>query len=245
MFTIMARRKVQVLACALVHLTLLAQTDTQASGYDRLGRPAWVGIAKPAPTSDAAGTAIRQARNLMFNTPFGVPLVSHDPGDKSVVGSGGADFFETRNPIPTQMSDAVVVATAVSFQPFLSVDRSMVYSELATTPFEVLKDKTNSLVPGSSFIALQQGGTLQLPDGKVVNAVPYGGKNPIRLMTRYLLFLRYHPQEQAFTVIRSWDLSQEKPHEMDDDGHNYVARANPIEDEFRSEADLKAYVKTH
>jgi hypothetical protein len=245
MVTIMARRKVQVIACALVHLTLLAQTDTQASGYDRLGRPAWVGIAKPAPTSDAANTAIRQARNIMFNTPSGVALVSHNPGDKSTVGNSGADFFDTRNPIPTQMSDAVVVATAVSFQPFLSADGTMVYAELTATPFEVLKDKTGSLVSGKALIILQRGGTLQLSGGKVVDAVPYGGSNPIRLMNRYLLFLRYHPQEQAFTVIRLWDLSQDKPHEMNDDGHPYVSRANSVEDEFNSEADLKAYVKAH
>jgi hypothetical protein len=237
-----------ILACAFVSSSLLAQTGTQAGGYDKFGHPECVNVAKPEfheSNGDASKAALRQARSLMFNTFSGIPLIAHDPGDKSAVSGGGADYGETNAPIPTKMSDVAVIATALSFQPFLSADKSMVYTELATTPYEILKDRNNLLVLGEPFVILQRGGTLQLSDGKVVNSIPYGGSNPIRTATRYMLFLRYHPNEQAFTVIRAWDLSRSKPREMDNDGHDHIYRPGSLEDEFSSEDDLKAYMKTH
>jgi hypothetical protein len=225
----------------------LAQAGSSPTGnYDHLGRPMWVVTPKTEAiedVSDPERAAIRHARSRMFDVPGATPLVSHDLSDKSSPSGGGFDSFVTRDPIPTGISDVVVVATASSFQPFLSTDKSMVYSELTTTPFEVIKDSKSLIAPGKDFIILQRGGTLRLASGKVVNAVPYGGSNPIRLGTRYLLFLQYHPQERAFTVLRAWDLSDTKPREMDDDGHPYVGRLNSLENELNSEAELKQRVK--
>jgi hypothetical protein len=79
----------------------------------------------------------------MFNTPGGRPLTSHTVGDKSILSGGGADFFEATEPLPTGVSDVVMVATATSFQPFLSDDKSMVYSELVSMPLEISKDPKN------------------------------------------------------------------------------------------------------
>jgi hypothetical protein len=241
---------------------LVAQNGSQASGYDQWGHPAWVNIPKPErveATSDNAKTvvqqtsnlsvqqtnniSVRQARNLLFNNIYSKPLIPHDPTDKNISGGGGADFYETTSPTPTSMSDATVIGTAVSFQPFWSADKSVVYSELEFIPTEIIKDKSNNLTPKSSLVILQRGGTLQMPDGKIVKSVPYGGSNPIRLETRYLLFLRYHPQEQCFTVIRSWDLSHEQPREMDNDGQEHVGRPKSIENRFASETDLITHVK--
>jgi hypothetical protein len=247
---IAATGKCKKLIAAFVLFTpslLLAQEGSQLSGYDHRGLPAWVRTPKPQriePASDPAQAAIRQARNLKYNNPASGPLVPHDPGSRPLSGTGGADFQDTFEPVPSKMSDVVVVATALSFQPFLSADSSTVYTELAATPHEILKDKKALLVPQETFTILQRGGTLALPNGQLVESAPYGGSNPIRLATRYLLFLRYYQREHAFTVIRSWDLSQSKPHEMDNDGHPYTGRSGSLEDQFSSEDDLKAYVQT-
>lgn len=228
--------------------SLFSQSDSSLGGYDRHGRPAWVGTPKPPlseSTSDSAPPVVRDARNRFFDDPSGRPLVPHDPKVMPLFGSGGADHWETRDPIPTDRSDVVVVATAQSFQPYISADNSTVYSELTAAPDEVLKDKRNVIRHGQSFIILQRGGTVQLSEGRIVESAPYGGSNPIRLMTRYLLFLRYHPEEQAFTVIRSWDLSRARPHEMDNDGHPYLNRPDSLENKLSSEEDLKALVRGH
>ena len=233
---------VAVLTCGAT-----AQANTEPGRYDQLGWPEWVNVAKPPVVETGLSEAdaiVRRARNQMFNTRGAQPLRPHYVGDKSAPSGGGFDFAVTRGPVPIQTSDLVVIGMVSNFQPFLSTDKSMVYSELSLSPTDVLKDNTHLVTPSVPITILQRGGTLRLPDQEVLNSVPYGGSNPIRIATRYLLFLKYQKAQQAFTVIRAWDLSGAKPLEMDDDGHPYVGRTQSLEDILTSEENLVAYVKS-
>ena len=224
--------------------TLLAQSVVQA---DRLGRPAWIFTPKPMRPESASNSespSVRKARDVFFDVPGSTPLVAHDLMDYSHPSGGGADFYVTRDPLPTGISDVVAVVQVSSTQPFVSSDKSMVYSELYGTVLKPVVDKKN-LLSSSSVVILQRGGTLQLPSGQVLSAMPYGGSNPIRIGTRYLLFLQYHPATAGYTVARAWNLDGSKPQELDDDGHPLKRATNNLEDATSTETNLEAYVRAH
>lgn len=237
----------EAIAVGILLLSLHVFAQKPEDGYDSVGNPNWINVAKPAviDTNSNVAPTIRQARNNLFNMPNSVPLVTPDLGHRLGWQGGGAFDYcpPNTNPLPTQLSDAVVVATSLSFQPFLSNDKSSIYSELTTVPSEIVKDNTNSLAADTPLIILQRGGTLQLPDGNQLISMPFGGCNPIRIHVKYLLFLQYHAQQRAFTVARSWDLSSTAPREMDAEGHPHVGRPEAIENRFPTGADLVAHVK--
>ncbi len=235
---------------ALAFLLLIPHPPSRAQSVaqaDRLGRPSWIFTPIPARADSLSGPdspSIREARSRMFDTPGATPLIAHDLLDYSRPSGGGADFSVTRDPIPTKMSDVVAIVQIASTQPFLSSDKAMVYSELYGTVIETLVDKQH-LAKDSSVVIIERGGTLQLPSGKVLTAMPYGGTNPLRIGTRYLLFLQYKSSAEAYVTLRAWSLAGTKPQELDDDGQPLTRPYAPVDDAASTEVGLKEYIMTH
>lgn len=219
----------------------------QETGYDSKGNPAWVSTPKPMldAKKDTIPKNIRLARSYAFNLPQGRPLYASSPNasDANVV-TGGFHDFSKPDPLPVGESDAIVVAQATSSQAFLSADHARIYSELTVTPEMILKDSTASMAHSQQWIIIQEGGTLKLPKGKLISSAPFAGSNPIRLGTKYLLFLQYSSSLKSFSVIRSWDLSTKRPREMDNDGHSYDYRPEAIENDIATRDELLALVKS-
>jgi hypothetical protein len=192
-------------------------------GLDALGRPAWASSphTQLSVSDDKAPAILRLARAKYFDTPSRKALVPYSPGGRppndntAFIDSMGVD------PFPKSRSDLIAIGNVTATQPFLSFDKSSVYSELIFVPSKILVDKTGLTQSNHQVQILQRGGTLQLPNGMLLSSAPYGGSNPIPSGIRELLFLKYDQSLQAFRVIRAWNLSKSTPVLLDDDGHRF------------------------
>jgi hypothetical protein len=229
---------------SIAALISLATAGAAQSTLDEFGRPSWVTTAKAQATLPTSSDlrAIQNSRATYFNSASQAPPLDVEQVDgKADLVGGFHDSFRPKA-LPTDQSDAVAVAQATAFQPYLSSDHSRVYAELQTRPLDIVADRSETLNRDVTFVVLQEGGTLILPNGKVVSSMPFGGANPIQLAKRYLLFLKYHPTLQAFTVVKSWDLSGDRPIELDYDGHPYT-RPGDAAPSFADDSALISEVK--
>ena len=162
----------------------------------------------PEPT-DEKERAHRHARGALFDDPTGkkrrLDLESTEDGKTSYGRSAG--FPLKISPLPASDSDTVIVGHVVSFQPYLSNDRTSIYHELAVRVEQVLKDNSSLAKENGSVVILGEGGALRLPNGKVAKQfVPPPVENDIRVGGRYVLFLLYKQEAEAFFVWKVWEL---------------------------------------
>jgi len=194
----------------------IAQAPSPNKDLDASGRPTWLKQAKPElTTNDRAPADLRRARADAYNLPQARALDS-GPNNFNMPGFGN---YSKMPSLPVSWSDAVIVATVINNQPFLSTDHARVYSELYVRPTEILKNRDNQIHPLTDITIVQEGGALTLPSGKVVSSIPMTGSKPLRINRTYLLFLKYNPSLEVYKVIHYWDLTSGIPVELDREGH--------------------------
>ncbi len=233
--------------CAL-QATVSAQNPSQNLDAP----PTWLNIAKPQAASETESVDVdtRGARSRQFDSPAPqrtqLADLSAATGVSSVsagVITGGARSFLPPRPLPVETSDYVATGSVVTNQPYLSSDKTKVYTELLFKPDTVLKNVHDASPGNTPVTILQEGGSMRLPSGRIVSSAQIGGANPVRLSTRYLLFLKYSSLTRAYTVARVWDLTGKQPQQLDYDGHPIPQGSTATGVEASSEDDLISSVR--
>jgi hypothetical protein len=108
-------------------------------------------------------------------------------------------------------SPIVVVGRFTRFVTRLSASRKSPYTEVHMDVEQVLQDKAGGLAPGKVVTVILGGGSLQMPDGKVVRRdVEQERQFGIQPGHRYVLFLSRQQEADFYTYDKSWELTN--PH---------------------------------
>jgi hypothetical protein len=114
-------------------------------------------------------------------------------------------YFVRTPAIPIQESDAVIVGTVKSVQPYLSNDHTHLYTEFSIAVDQTIKDIPNRAEPGEVIPVVVRGGKMRLQDGRVIEEKPFTNFT-IAVGSRYVFFLRYNNTGQHFAIAKSWEL---------------------------------------
>jgi len=111
-----------------------------------------------------------------------------------------------RPAIPAAQSDVVVIGEVVGSEAHLSDDRTGVYSEFTLLVEEVLKNVSGREVGGGGTLSADRsGGGVRFPSGKVLRRGRLRETMPL-VGGRYLFFLRYDEEADAFSIITGYEL---------------------------------------
>lgn len=223
-----------LLALALLHP---ASGQDQSKGLDNRSKPEWLTAAQPLvdKSHDPSSAAVRSARSLKFNTGTGYQLEEETPGtEPRGYLTSIADHAGGFNAMPITPSSIILVGEATEHQPYLSADHSCVYTELSVKVSEVFQ-RRKDLPSGLSKITItQRGGTVKLPNGKLLSSLGINGETLLQMNIPYLLFLSYSKPTDDYTVLRAWDISKDPPQVLDYDGHPWPIKLLPSEERFQS-----------
>ena len=149
----------------------------------------------------------RQERSTAFNDQRPDAPKLDSPMTKLDSTHGSFPPYFVRTPaIPIQESDAVVVATVNSVQPYFSGDHTHLYTEFSLTVDEQIKDLSGQAKVSETIPVVIRGGKMRLTDGRVLEERPAYKNFTIAVGSHYLLFLRYNSAGRYFTVAKSWEL---------------------------------------
>ncbi len=222
-----------------------------AQSVDRFGRPSWMSSPSvQGSESDVSGVngvdgGVRDARAKMFSAPRELGP-QQDISKSNVVAQGWSKSEDLSRPPSLPISHADVIASGVvtSTRPFLSEDRSQVYSDLSFVPDTILKDSLRKVTGGGPIVIVARGGSIRFPNGVVATSYGSEGSSPFNVNTHYLLFLHYVPEAQAYTVIKAWDTSGSKPREMDENGLYSPSTVSPDSNSETTSDSLPALVES-
>lgn len=126
--------------------------------------------------------------------------------------AGGGDIVErapwmARLPaLPVALSDAIIAGEVTDAQAYLSNDKSGVYTETTVKVDSIIKNNTSVPINSNESIETQRsGGKVRFPSGRIVRyrvhrqGIPKTGR-------RYVLFLKYYPEGQLFTIVTGYEL---------------------------------------
>lgn len=108
--------------------------------------------------------------------------------------------------LPVRPELSIVVAKFEAYQMHLSHTHRSLYTEITMRVERSLYPGPTLLAPGSTVTLLEDGGTVQLPDGRVLSISESYNPSGFRPGHRYLLFLRYETKYDHFLVTRCWEL---------------------------------------
>lgn len=120
--------------------------------------------------------------------------------------------------LPVKKSDAVVIGTVNSGEAFLSNDETGVYSEFSVSIGGLVKNNRSSPIELDTDIIVQRaGGRIIYPSGKILKYFISGQEMP-RLNGKYVFFLRYDQQRQAYNIITAYEILNGKITALDGKG---------------------------
>jgi hypothetical protein len=104
-------------------------------------------------------------------------------------------------------SDTILLGSVTKVQPYLSEDKTSLFTEYTLTVEEAIKDTRGLSLKKSSVGTLYRiGGSLRLPSGAVVRTEVHGLGDPPAANHRYICFLRYDARGYWFQISRLWEL---------------------------------------
>jgi hypothetical protein len=165
-------------------------------------------VAEEAPEpSDARERAARRAKSARYNT-GGRDITTLEPG----VESFAEHVWPRGEVIPTAESAAVLTGAVVKVQPYLSGDRSRIYTEIEIRVEEVLKGQADGLLPAADSLVIDRlGGALKLGTGRVVRDETHvEGLGKTRVGRRYVFFARRVNEAGDLSLIKSYELRDGK-----------------------------------
>lgn len=123
-----------------------------------------------------------------------------------VIGGAVTDESAPEQPLPTHISDVVVIGEVSDAAAYLSEDKTAVFSEFTIQVNEVLKNSISyPVAPNDTVTALRPGGGVRFPSGKVEKRLVEGRGLP-QPTNRYALFLKYDDLAQAYYIITGYEL---------------------------------------
>jgi hypothetical protein len=202
----MFRTIANVTIIATLHLALGIQATSNSQPQTAV-KEAWKSETK---TSDEhAPDSNRLIRDSVFNDKTGQKKALDLPratGEVLIGHSNNPPYYVRIPAIPSQQSDAVVVGKITDFQPYLSSDRTHLYTELTVTVERVMKDDAAAIGSKSTIAILEAGGNLTLANGKVVKDDFVPSNHRLEIGARYVLFLQHYPKGDYFRVVKNWEL---------------------------------------
>ena len=169
---------------------------------------AWKESAVDISQTDLSGRkdAVRQERGELFNDKRpNRPKLDSNVQDQTTKEGRFQPYFVRTPAIPVQESDAVIVATVKSVQPYFSNDHTHLYTEFNIAVDQTIKDQFNRARQGEQILVVVPGGKMRLKDGRILEEKPFTNFS-IAVGSRYVLFLRYNDTGQHFTITKSWEL---------------------------------------
>jgi hypothetical protein len=159
----------------------------------------------PNPT-DAHELDLRRSRNLSFNGTTGLrkPLDLETPDSNQ--GYGMSTYHAKLPTFPVSGSDAIVVGQVIGYQPFLSADRTTIYTELDVKVESVFKDNSSVLQSGADITIPRLGGAVRLPNRQVVKYFVPKEEKLLEVGRRYVLFLNRDEKNRWFGIVKVWGL---------------------------------------
>jgi len=136
-------------------------------------------------------------------------------------------WIERLPALPMEKSDAVIVGTVAKAEAHLSTGQTSVYSEYAIVVDEVFSDKTNlSLVSGSTFTAVREGGGVQFASGHI-QVYRMSGQGFLKPNRKYVLFVKRTGETHGFLLLTGYQLRRDRVIPVDQvSGHAVYAGAN-------------------
>ena len=154
---------------------------------------------------DSRALESRRAKNTRYNT---------GRFDLTNPNAENDRFFEQHWPrtelLPALQSTIVVTGTVVKLQPYLSADRSRIYTEISLILDNILKpSKTNPSSAVATLLVIDRlGGALRLRSGRIVrDEVQIDGLGGTCLGKRYLVFAEAINNGRDLSLIRSYELT--------------------------------------
>ena len=145
-------------------------------------------VAEESESSNAKERESRRAKNTRYNT-GGSDLTVERPQDSEI-------FFEQVWPavdfIPAAESGVVVVGRVIKVQPYLSSDRSRIYTEITIAVDDLLKQDQNNRVAVNKTVVIDRlGGALKPKTGRIVrDEIQIDNLGNLQLGRRYVVFVR-------------------------------------------------------
>jgi hypothetical protein len=177
---------------------------------------AWLG---PRPlsaqaSSESTENRAREAKSARFNG-----------GRCDLTVPGGDCFFEHFAPgalplIPLEQSDIAGLGRVTKVQPYLSADRTHIYTETTIQMEEVFKSPEGfSFPPDQTLSADQIGGAMRMASGRVIHdgsVVDFLGK--AYAGGRYVFFLRQVHEGKDLAMLTAYELRDGKVFKLTEDG---------------------------
>ena len=182
-------------------------------------------------SSDPKERELRRAKNIRYNT-GGSDLTIRKPNTEHFV----EHIWPRGLPlIPSSESAVVVRGTVVTMQPYLSQDRSRLYTEIGVRVEEVLKSDVDLSV-GDTLIVDRLGGALNLKSSQLVrDDISIEGLGKTRSGGRYVLFAQRVNEGNDITLIKGYELRDGRVFRLTQDGSpgNVLLSSKPgVPDDF-------------
>ena len=161
-------------------------------------------VPEEAESSNPQEREARRAKNTRYNA-GGADLTVERPPDSEI-------FVEQVWPavdfIPASDSAVVVTGKVVKMQPYLSSDRSRIYTEITVAVDDLLKrDRDNRLSAAHTVVIDRLGGALKLKTGRVVrDDIQIDNLGKALLGKRYVFFARRVNDGSDISLIKTYEL---------------------------------------
>jgi hypothetical protein len=109
--------------------------------------------------------------------------------------------------LPATFADTIVVGKIKTAQAYLSNDHTAIYTESTIEVEQVPSQQSSHAVVGATILLEQVGGSLMLPNGRVLNHLSHGLGEPFQVGGRYAFFLTYVPTAQCYRLVKAWWLN--------------------------------------
>jgi hypothetical protein len=174
----------------------------------------WRGPSSAQVASESTENTAREAKSARYNG-----------GRCDLTVSGRDCFFEHFAPgalplIPLKESTFALLGTVAKVQPYLSADRTHIYTETTIQIEEVFKSPESfSLTPDRALITDQIGGAIRMASGRVIHdgsVVDFLGKTYVG--GRYVFFLRKVHEGKDLAILSAYELREGKVFKLSEDG---------------------------
>lgn len=132
-------------------------------------------------------------------------------------------------PIPVAQSEAIVIATVVKAQPYLTASETSMYTELGVLVEQVIKnDGLPSAAVGSVLDVDREAGAMRLTDGRVIHYETGGIGRVPRNGRRYMLFLRRTNDGADLSIVTGYELRDGRVFPLDGETRVFDPRTGQI-----------------
>ena len=122
--------------------------------------------------------------------------------------------------IPVKESGIIFVGSVLRIQPYLSEDRTHIYTEMTFRVEDMFKYPPSFTRPANGTLVIDRiGGTMRLRSGQVVRDdtdVDIGGKPYVG--GRYVVFVKERSEREALDIIKAYELRDGKVFKLAEDG---------------------------